>query len=78
MPGGVEENKGEQSPPIYALYGGAVLCCYQNKAGGAGRMHCLDKTWQLLQQRGGPERTAQQMSPLGRDRATQGASDDAQ
>ena len=29
-------------------------------------------------QRGGPERAAQQMSPLGRDRAAQGASDDAQ
>ena len=77
MPGGVEENKGERCPPIYALYGGAVLCCYQNKAGGVGGMYCLDKMRQLLSQHGGPERTAQQMSPLGGDRAAQGASDDA-
>ena len=41
-------------------------------------MHCLDNTWQLLPQCGGPERAAQQMSQLGWDRATQGASDDAQ
>ena len=70
--------KENDPPPIYALYGGAVLCCYRNKAGGAGRMHYLDKTWQLLPQCGGPETAAQQMSPLGRDRATQGASDDTQ
>ena len=41
-------------------------------------MHCLDKMWQLVPQHGGPERAAQQMSSLGGDRATQGASDDAQ
>ena len=35
-------------------------------------MHCLDKTRQLLSQRGGPERAARQMSPLGRGRAAQG------
>ena len=78
MPGGVEKNKGERSPPVYALYGGAVLWCYQDKAGGVGGVYHLDKMWQLLSQRGGPERAAQQMSPLGGDRAAQGASDDAQ
>ena len=35
-------------------------------------------TQQLSSQCGGPERAAQQMPPLGRDRATRGTSDDAQ
>ena len=35
-------------------------------------MHQMDKAGQLLPQCGGQERTATQMSPLGRDRAAQG------
>ena len=38
-------------------------------------MHHMDKAGQLLPQCGGQEGVAQQMSPFGRDRATQGASD---
>ena len=45
---------------------------------GAGQMHHMDKVGQLLPQCGGPERAATQMSPLGGDRAIQGASDHTQ
>ena len=41
-------------------------------------MHHMDKEGQLLPQFGGPERAATQMSPLGGDRAAQGASDHTQ